>query len=143
VHLVPHTTPDLAAIGAKAGMLTLKDGALVADDFSHEMSLVLELPKASSSELAVFSSCSHAGLPVILNEVQAAFPARDIAAFVGGLHLVHASDADILSVARAIAHAGVGRVYTGHCTGARAFELLSRELPDRIVPLRPGRRITL
>ena len=138
VHLVPHTTPDLAAVGQAAGMLRLEDDIWRPDDFAHEMSLVIELGQEPDAPLAIFNSCSHAGLPVIVAEVMAAFPGRAIAAYVGGLHLVHASDETILRVARAVETAGIGQLYTGHCTGNHALELLRTALPGQVILLRPG-----
>lgn len=138
VHLVPHTTPDLAAVGQAAGMLRLEEGVWHPDDFAHEISLVIELGQEPDAPLAIFNSCSHAGLPVIVAEVTAAFPGRAIAAYVGGLHLVHASDETILQVARAVEEIGIGQLYTGHCTGDHALSLLRTALPDQVIPLQPG-----
>lgn len=143
VHLVPHTTPALAATGERAGMLLCEGGFWRPDDFAHEMTLVVELGDGPAAPLAVFSSCSHAGLTVIAAEVLAAFPGRRIAAYVGGLHLVHADDAAILEVARAVERTGIGQLYTGHCTGAHALALLGQALPGRVVALRPGLSFSL
>lgn len=138
VHLVPHTTPGLEEAGRQAGMLLRQGDVFVPDGFVHELTLVLELGEAPDAPLAVFNSCSHAGLPVIVGEVQAAFPGRTIAAYVGGLHLVHADDEQVSEVARAVEAASIGQLYTGHCTGAHALELLSQQLPGRVVPLHTG-----
>ena len=138
VHAVPHTTPNLANAGAKAGMFLREGDAWRPDDFAHELTLVIELGNAADAPLAIFNSCSHAGLPAIVAEVQEAFPNRTIATYVGGLHLVHASDEDILQVARAAEHAGIGQLCTGHCTGEHAVALLQRELPSHVVALSPG-----
>jgi 7,8-dihydropterin-6-yl-methyl-4-(beta-D-ribofuranosyl)aminobenzene 5'-phosphate synthase len=125
-------------------LLRTQDGWMP-DDFAHEVSLVIELAPASDGvpQLAVFNSCSHAGLPTIVAEVLAAFPGRAIASYVGGLHLVRASDEDVLRVADAIESARIGQLLTGHCTGAHALELLQRRAPCRIVALRPGLCVTL
>jgi len=142
-HLVPHTTPVLGEIGRQAGMFLRQGNVLVPDGFAHELTLVLELGAAPDAPLAVFNSCSHAGLPIVVSEVQAAFPGRTIAAYVGGLHLVHAHDEQVGDVAHAIETAGVCQLYTGHCTGAHAVELLTRQLPGRVVPLHAGLRFGL
>lgn len=138
VHLVPHTTPRLEEVGRRSGMLLLEESSWRPDDFAHEMSLVFELGSKPDAPLAILSSCSHAGLPVIANEVRAAFPRRHIAAYVGGLHLVHADDETVLATIRAIEEAGIDRLYTGHCTGAHALELMDRELCGRVKTLHPG-----
>lgn len=135
VHLVPHTTPGLAELGRRAGMLRRKGDGWVADDFAHELSLVIEL---EGERLAVLSSCSHAGLPTIVAEVAEAFPHWRIASYVGGLHLVHATDNEVRAVAEAVRRAGIERLCTGHCTGSRAHGLLAAELPDRLTQLHPG-----
>ncbi|MDI9589552.1 MAG: MBL fold metallo-hydrolase [Acidobacteriota bacterium] len=146
VHLVPHATGGLTELGERAGMLLHEGGAWLPDGFAHETSLVFELDAREPGgmlELAVFSSCSHAGLPIIASEVRAAFPGAHIAAYVGGLHLMRSADGDILQVAEAIRAVGIGHVHTGHCTGGRAVELLARELPGRVGALRPGLALTL
>lgn len=143
VHLVPHTTPGLEEAGRQTGMFLRQEGIFVPDGFAHELTLVLELGDAPDAPLAIFNSCSHAGLPVIVGEVQAAFPGRTIAAYVGGLHLVHANDEQAGEVARTVKAAGIGQLCTGHCTGTHAVELLSQQLPGRVFPLHTGLRFGL
>ena len=123
VHLVPHTTPDLAAAGERAGMLLRTRDGWIPDDFAHETSLVVELAPApdDTPQLVVFNSCSHAGLPVIA---------------------VHVTDEEIALAAAAISDAGIGHVYTGHCTGTHALRLLQHALPGRVTGLHPGMTFT-
>lgn len=45
--------------------------------------------------------------------------------------------------ARELTAIGVGRLYTGHCTGMPAFELLRRRLGDRLAYMQTGDRIQL
>lgn len=142
VHLIPHTTPGLAEQGRDAGMLLREGDQWKGDDFAHEMSLVFELD-GTARTLAVFSSCSHAGLPAIVREVSEAFPNWHISAYVGGLHLVHASDTEIEQVAKAVRDFGIERLYTGHCTGTHATQLLGSLLPDQVEALRPGLVLSL
>lgn len=137
VHLVPHNTPGLAEQGLGAGMLLRSGDGWQGDGFAHEMSLVFELDERART-LAVFSSCSHAGLPTIAREVTDAFPDWRISAYVGGLHLVHASDAEITQVAQAVRDFGIERLCTGHCTGFHAIHMLESLLPGQVETLRPG-----
>ena len=140
ISLVPHTTPNLDAVGARAGMLRHEGDRWLPDDFSHELTLVFEL---AGGALGLFSSCSHAGLPLIVQEVREAFPGRDIAVYVGGLHLGHASDTDILAVADAVRAARIWRLCIGHCTGSHASELLRQTLGELVEPLAPGATLRL
>jgi len=138
VHLVPHITRGLEEVGRIAGMLLLEGSSWQPDGFAHEMSLVLELGCKPDAPLVILSSCSHAGLPVIAHEVRSAFPNRHIAAYVGGLHLIHSDDESIHATAQAIQDAGIDQLYTGHCTGEHALEMLSEALPGRVKALQPG-----
>lgn len=145
VHLVPHTTPGLVEVGRRSGMLLQTEDGWEPDGFRHELSLVLELVSApdATPRLAVFNSCSHAGLAVIVEEVTRAFPEARIAAYVGGLHLVHASDEQVRQVAKAVQRVGIEHLYTGHCTGDAAMATLRNELPGRVVALHPGLTLEL
>lgn len=142
-HVVPHATAGLARKGECDGMLLRVQDGWLPDGFAHEVTLVAELDDAPDAPLAILSSCSHAGPAAIASEVCAAFPRRRLAAFVGGLHLMHSSDEDVRRVARDLGAAGVEHVFTGHCTGECALELLAQELPGRVTQLRPGLAIQL
>ena len=141
IWLVPHARPQENATGATTGMYCRVGCCLVPDAFSHELTLVCELPDERG--IAVLSSCSHAGIAQILQEVRSAFPNQSIAAFVGGLHLMHASDEDVLGVADTFRAYGVAHIWCGHCTGERAENILRHELPAQVDTLRPGLVIAL
>lgn len=148
IHLVPHHTPGLADKGRRDGMLLREDDGWRPDDFSHEMSLVFELEGTElegtcERSVVVCSSCSHAGIDAILCEVREAFGDVPIAAFVGGLHLFREDDETIIAAAETLRTADVRALWTGHCTGEHALELLTRELPGRVHALRPGLSFTL
>lgn len=138
MHLVPHSTPGLSSKGERDGMLLRTHDGWLPDGFLHEVSLVIELDNTPNGRLAVFNSCSHAGLCNIVHEVKDAFPNGRVSSFVGGLHLFQSTDEHVRAVAYDIHLAGIDQVYTGHCTGDRAFELLGHELPSRITLLHPG-----
>ena len=124
VTLVPHKTKGLERLGEKIGMYRYRDGAWIADDFSHEQSLVFETGKG----LLICNSCCHGGADQIIEEVKQTFPGKKVYALVGGLHLYRASDEEVLALAEKLRETGIGKVYTGHCTGERAMELLKGEL---------------
>lgn len=102
---------------------------LVPDAVDHEQSLVVETAKG----LVVMNSCCHAGGDNIVADILARFPGRNVHALIGGLHLMGPQGITTLGKkredVRALAHRltdelGVNYVYTGHCTGAPAFQLL-------------------
>lgn len=128
VYLIPHKTEGLDEVGMKNHMYTRKDGKWVADDFSHEQSLVLD----TEAGLVVFNSCSHGGADNIIHEIADTFPEKKICALIGGFHIFNKSEAEVRTLAQNIKKTGIESVYTGHCTGERAFRILEEELGDRV-----------
>lgn len=126
------------------GPVALGDGLwLIPDGVIHEQSLVVE----TGAGLVVFNSCSHAGAGHITKDIRARFPGKKIAAYIGGFHLMGAGGPSTLGAAPGIvknlAHwlldeLEVGVIYTGHCTGTPAFDLLKAEGGDRVLPLDTG-----
>lgn len=134
VWLLPHTTPALYLVGYREQMLRRMGSLLLFDDFSHEQTLVFETEKG----LVLFNSCCHAGADVVIKEAAAAFPDKKIYALVGGFHLSHHTDKEILTLAAELDALGTEHIVTGHCTGERAFELLRDRLGSRVTQMRTG-----
>ena len=129
ISLLGHSTPGLDRLG-RAEKMYLRQGLLkfIPDDFRHEVSLVFELPEG----IVVFNSCSHAGADNIINEAMKAYPGRRILAMIGGFHLYNKTDKYVRDFARRVLETGVEAVYTSHCTGERAMQILSGELGDKM-----------
>ncbi len=138
-YLLPHSTPDLNLIGKKAGMLVTKDGRLTHDSFAHEQSLVLRTDKG----LVIFNSCSHGGADNIIKEVTEVFPEEKIYALIGGFHLYRSSENEVRSLAARIKETGIEKIYTGHCTGDKAFAILKEALGEKAEQLRVGLEIEI
>ncbi|MDD5926679.1 MAG: MBL fold metallo-hydrolase [Firmicutes bacterium] len=150
VWLLPHTTPGLEAVGRRNHMYLRDDCRCVVpktdsngrrgnrrwrpDDFSHEQSLVFE----TVNGLVIFNSCSHGGADNIIREVQEALPGKKIKAIVGGFHLYTRKANEVRELARSIKATGIEQVYTGHCTGHKAFDILKDELGDMVHSLSCG-----
>lgn len=115
---------------------------LVPDQVAHEQSLVLEGEKG----LVIFNSCCHGGAGHIVRGVKEQFPGKPVRALVGGLHLM-GKNTHCLGVAPGIVknlgkwlfeELEVETLYTGHCTGDPAFDLLKEAYPQRVVRLTTG-----
>lgn len=139
VTLLSHTTPGLEKTGERAGMLRWENGGWRPDDFRHEQSLIFE----TASGLVIFNSCSHAGVDCIIKETAAAFPGKHIEALIGGFHLFRSTDGEVRSLAERIRETEIRRLYTGHCTGDRAMEILKEEFGDQIEQLYTGMEIEI
>lgn len=139
VWLLGHTTEGLDEIGGREHLYLKVDGELVNDDFVHEQSLVIETPRG----LVVFNSCSHSGVEAIINEMRTAFPDAPILALIGGLHLFLRSDDEVRALASTIRELGIEKIYTGHCTGEPALEILQQELPGVVEKTYAGQTFEL
>lgn len=134
ISLIPHKTPGLEAAGKRESMYVKGKGGWMPDDFSHEQSLVFDTPKG----MVIFNSCSHGGAGNIIQEVSDTFPHKKVLALIGGFHLFNKSEEEVRSLAAQIRQTGIQTIYTGHCTGGKAYGILSRELGDTVQQLKTG-----
>lgn len=139
VYLVPHkddvmSPESRASIGLAAGLSVKEDGKYRYDSFNHEQSLVFDTPQG----LFVMNSCSHAGADNIVKEIEATFPGKPIYAILGGFHLFRYSDEKVRAFAERLRELNVQHIYTGHCTGNRAYEILHNILGDRVQQMFTG-----
>lgn len=111
------------------------------DDFSHEMMVVVR----EGGGLVVLSGCSHRGVLNVLEAAERRHPGEPVRALLGGFHLVDPSpgregepEREIVRIGRLLRDREGLRVWTGHCTGPRAFAILQRELGDRMGLLSTG-----
>lgn len=139
VTLIPHTTPGLEKIAERVNLYVKENGRFRPDSFSHEQSLVFDTEQG----LVIFSSCSHGGADNIIREIEAAFPGKKMYAMLGGFHLYKSSEEEVRSLAERIRGTGIRKIYTGHCTGQRAFEILKEELGDCAEQIYTGMEIRL
>lgn len=109
-----------------------KNGERVSDKFLHEQYLVLQ----TGGGRIVFSGCSHKGVLNIVNWLR-----PDV--LIGGFHFMKldcASERDmeeLCAATRELKRLG-GKYYTCHCTGEEQYELLHREMGDRLGYIRAG-----
>lgn len=134
VSIVSHKTKGLEEKAKKDGLCIKENRKLRFDDFSHEQSLVVD----TDSGLVIFNSCCHGGADTVITEVQKSFPNKKIYALVGGFHLYKSSDEEVKALADRIKKTGIEKIYTGHCTGEKAFGILKNELGDNAQQLHVG-----
>ena len=139
ITLVPHSTPGLERIGEMAHLSVKENGKYRYDNFDHEQSLVFDTPQG----LFIMNSCSHAGADNIVKEIEAAFPGKKIYALLGGFHLFRYPDERIRAFAERLRELNVQKIYTGHCTGDRAYGILRDVLGERAEQLHTGMTINL
>lgn len=148
VYLIAHHTDGLSERGKQMHMLLQSCGGEKRfDDFSHEQSLVFELPEG----LVVLNSCCHGGVDLILEEVIRAFGGKKVLAMIGGFHLMGSdgpdsmreSEKQVRLLAKKLLSMQVEKLYTGHCTGTRAFPVLKEVLGEKLELLVTGKTIEI
>lgn len=112
------------------------------DDFSHELMLVIR----EKDGLVIFSGCSHNGMLNMIDTVNKQFDGFPIKAVVGGFHLIGlpmfntmaGREAEIREIGRKALNYPVDIVYSGHCTGQKAYTVLKDEMSEKLSPLHTG-----
>ena len=139
IFLLPHGDGDFSCYGRKNGLFQKNNKKWSYDCFDHEQSLVIKTDKG----LVIFNSCCHTGADNIINEAAEAFPGEKILALIGGFHLYKSGDEDVLKLAKRIEQTGIELIYTGHCTGDKAFAILKNHLGDKAQELYAGMEINI
>jgi len=117
------------------------------DDFTHELILVVR----ENSGLVVFTGCSHHGILNMLDAVLAHFPGQLIKAVFGGFHLIDwplinnlaNSKAELEALGQALLRYPIDKLYTGHCTGVKAYQILKSVIGPKLEYFATGCQATL
>lgn len=123
-------TPTLA-------LLTDEAGRLAPDPMLDDLSLVLVVKQ----ELVIITGCSHAGIISIIETAVKLTGLDDIAAVIGGFHLVDADEERIDKTVEDLALMKAAEIYTGHCTGFKAEAKMLQTLGNRFRKLNTGMTI--
>jgi len=118
------------------------NGGLVPDSFDHELVMVVH----EDDGMVVFSGCSHHGILNIIDAATAQFPRVPIKAVFGGFHLIGlpfynsmaASRSEVREIGRQVMEKVQGPVYSGHCTGAKAFGVLEGVMGESLHRFQTG-----
>lgn len=115
--------------------LKIKSGKFMRPDpFKHELVTVLESEKG----LVVMTGCAHNGVMNMIAATRKALPGKPILSVVGGFHLVHEDPETVREVGRMLLAEEIPAIYTGHCTGDHAVDILGKILGTRLHRLYSG-----
>ncbi|PTP70029.1 MBL fold metallo-hydrolase [Vibrio splendidus] len=128
-------------------LFTESDGCCKPDRFDHELLLVVK----ESDGLIVFTGCAHNGVLNMIDTAISHFPNTKIKAVVGGFHLVGlplfnsigGTKKQIEEIGESILNYPIDKLYTGHCTGMKAYHILKGVLGDRLEYFPTGRSIII
>ena len=118
------------------------DGDLVPDPFDHELMMVVH----DDDGMVVFTGCSHNGVLNLIDAARAQFPRVPIKAVFGGFHLIGlpffdtmaASPSEVRNIGFQVMEKVEGTVYSGHCTGKKAFGVLAGVMGERLESFNTG-----
>jgi len=117
-------------------LLVNKGGYYKPDCFDHELCLVVR----DGGNLVIFTGCSHRGVLNILDAVLDQFREISISALFGGFHLMGLpflnlsaeSQMSVGNLAYELLAYPIARIYTGHCTGERAYRIMKKILTGKL-----------
>ncbi len=127
-------------------LMKLEGGKVIRDDFDHELIGVLQ----HENELIVITGCSHNGILNMIDTVKSNYPGKKIKAVVGGFHLMgipllknsmSESPETIEKLAKELLSYDIPIIYTNHCTGTRAYNIMKKIMGDRLEYLTTGQTI--
>jgi 7,8-dihydropterin-6-yl-methyl-4-(beta-D-ribofuranosyl)aminobenzene 5'-phosphate synthase len=113
------------------------------DDFRHEQNLIIE----ENEKLILIAGCAHKGMINIIDEAMSIM-GRHIDYAIGGLHMFSRSTG-ISESKQMIERMGKDfltyhtHLFTCHCTGENAYEILKPIMGERIEYIRTGMTIKL
>lgn len=142
VFLVPHIDCSRPKPAGNKHLFLKRNQTFDFDDFAHEIVMVIK----DKGKLVVLTGCSHNGILNMVDTVARAFAGTPIKAVIGGFHCIAIppfktmaeSLRDVNDIARLMLDYPVEAIYTGHCTGTKAFGVLKSEMGARIVDVQTG-----
>lgn len=126
--------------GGSIGLKTIENGMVKDDLMFDDISVVANV---KDKGLVIVTGCSHAGIVNITNQAVEVADCSKIAAIIGGLHLIEASDAVIKSTIDELLKLDIAWISAGHCTGFKAQVELSLAFGERFSPLHTGMQFVL
>ncbi len=118
-------------------------GKLIADNFSHEIALLI----CEGDTNVLFTGCSHSGVGNMVKTVLNRTGLDRIDMVVGGFHLFNPakrkteSPKRIQQLAKELSAFPDTKFHTGHCTGQKAFGHLKELMKENIFEIKTGTTI--
>ena len=117
------------------------------DSFEHELIMVAR----EGDGVVVFTGCAHNGILNMVAAVTRQFRDVPIKAVFGGFHLIGlpilntmvVSKGEVKRIGEELLKYPIERVYTGHCTGKKAYRVLKGVLAEKLEHLPTGSDVVL
>lgn len=127
--------PRRIAFKVEDSILTVKKGdRYVPDPFLDDQFILIDCEDG----VIMITGCCHAGLINSLLFTRELRPRKRIKAVVGGFHLRSIDHKEMEEIIRMLKSFDLGKIVTGHCTGARAETALARAYKGRFNTMKTG-----
>lgn len=143
IFVIPNIYKKFSIHSSNSNLLMKNDHGILEDTFSHELFMIIKEDK-----LTLFSGCAHNGIKNIISTTKDIFRGIKIKTIIGGLHLqagksksLQAKDEEIYSIAQCLIDENIEKIYTGHCTGIKGFNVMKSVLKDKIERIYSGKEI--
>jgi 7,8-dihydropterin-6-yl-methyl-4-(beta-D-ribofuranosyl)aminobenzene 5'-phosphate synthase len=142
VFVLPHIHCSYPKPAGNKYLFLKRDYTFALDDFAHEIVMTIK----EDGKLVIFTGCSHNGMLNMVDTVAKAFAGTPIKAVIGGFHLVAmppfnfmaGSKREVEALGRSVLNYPIEAIYTGHCTGTKAFGVLKTVMGDRLSDIQTG-----
>ncbi|MEA1959997.1 MAG: MBL fold metallo-hydrolase [Bacillota bacterium] len=105
------------------------NGEMVDDELPDDMSMVIDHPDG----LIIISGCAHSGIINIIEHAKKQTQKEKIRAFIGGTHLIMASERRLVKTVEALRSFEIETIIPCHCTGFYSAARLYSELGSKVV----------
>ncbi len=136
VFIIPRVSGNHPKPVGNAMLFKKLDGRYILDDFQHELVLVVR----ETDGLVIFTGCSHSGILNMIETVERQFEGETIKAVLGGFHLMNPltkkmaeEKEQVIEIGRTLYNkAHLAKVFSGHCTGKTAYDVLQSQMQEKL-----------
>ena len=141
--LISNITGDVLLPKGNSNLFIKDNDKFILDNFKHEQHLILN----DNGKNILISGCSHTGIINILQDIEKRVGLK-IEFIIGGLHLYNPINkkTEKLTLINELGNKLLEKnikIYTCHCTGVKAFDLLNNILGSNIKAIKSGQVIDL
>ncbi|MDD2585186.1 MAG: MBL fold metallo-hydrolase [Syntrophomonadaceae bacterium] len=105
------------------------NGELIDDKLIDDGALIVDHPEG----LIILSGCAHSGIINMIKHAIAITGQSKVLAFIGGTHLIRASDERLAKTVTALREIDISQIIVSHCTGFYAAAKLYNELGSKVI----------